>query len=222
MTRSRVPIVGALLLLAAVAGNALSQGTDQAGAFVKNLVEAINSKSLDRRKALVHPKSLACATAEPDSFYHAMVTRQARNTVPVNYKWKITPVPPDQPLMFEDKFDYPIRPTHALQLDFETGPTRGVTMILQIVYDAKRWHEVIACPKPETIAAGQAAGQAKAKRTERVQALVAKIPPQLKERVMELLKQGRRVDAIKHYQNGSGEDLTTAVEVVDMLASQGR
>src|SRR5574341_1079928 len=38
MTRLCVPIVGALVLLAAVAGNAVSQGTDQAGAFVKKLV----------------------------------------------------------------------------------------------------------------------------------------------------------------------------------------
>jgi hypothetical protein len=222
VTRSHVPIVGALLLLAAAAGNALSQGTDRPGGFVKDLVEAINSKSLDRRKALVHPKSLACATGEPGSFYHAMVTRQATNTVPDNYKWELTTIPLDQALMFEDKFDYPIRPTHALQLDFDTGPSRSMTMILQIVHEAKQWYEVIACPKPETIAAAQAARQAKVKRTERVQALLAKIPLQLKERVMELLKQGRRVDAIKHYQNGSGEDLTTAVDVVDMLASQGR
>lgn len=222
MTRSRVLIVGALLLLAVVAGNALAQGTDEAGAFVKNLVEAVNSKSLDRRKALVHPKALVCATAERASFYHWMVTQQARDTVPADYKWKITPSPPDQPLMFADKFDYPIRPTHVLQLDFETGPSRSMTMILLIVYDAKQWHEVIACPKPETIAAWQAARQAKAKRAERVQALAAKIPPQLKVRVMDLVKQGRSIDAIKHYQNASGEDLTTAVEVVELLTSQAR
>ncbi len=222
MTRSCILIVGALLLLAVAAGNALPQGTDEAGAFVKRLVEAINSKSLDRRKALVHPKSLVCATAEPGSFYHWMVTRQARSTLPADYKWKTTPVPPDQPLMFADKFDYPIRPTHVLQLDFETGPGRGMTMIFQIVYDAKQWHEVIACPKPETIAAGQAARQAEARQAERVQALAAKIPPQLKEQVMELLKQGRRIDAIKHYQDASGEDLTTAVDVVELLNSQAR
>lgn len=66
----------------------------------------------------MHPKSLVCATAEPGSFYYWAVTRQARNTVPADYKWKMTPVPTDQPLMFSDKFDYPIRPTHVLQLDF--------------------------------------------------------------------------------------------------------
>ena len=220
LTRSGVPIVGAVVLLATVAGNVFAQNIEQSGSFVENLVQAINSKSLDRRKALVHPQALVCATAEPDSFYHRLVTRQAKYTIPSDYKWKMTPIAPDQPLMFADKFDYPVRPTHVLQLDFETGPSRSMTMILQIVHDAKRWNEVIPCPKPDTIVAGRAARQAETKRAAKTRKLVAKIPPQLKERVMELLKQGRRIDAIKHYQSVSGEDLTTAVEVVNLLTSQ--
>ncbi len=222
MREPRVLVVGACLLLAGIAGNAWSQSTGEAGAFVKNLVEAINSKSLDRRKALVHPKSLVCATTEPSSFYHSMATRQARDSVPAGYKWKITPVQPGQPPLFADKFDYPVRPTHLLQLDFETGANRSKTMILQIVRDGTKWHEVIACPKPETVAAARAAGQARAERTKRAQMLVAKIAPQLKESVMALLRQGRRIDAIKQYQSASGEDLTTAVEVIELLKSQGR
>jgi hypothetical protein len=93
-------------------------------------------------------------------------------------------------------------------------------MMLQVVHDAKHWYEVIARPKPETIVAGRAARQAEAERAEKVRELAAKIPPQLKESVMELLKQGRRIDAIKHYQDLSGVDLTTVVEVVNLLTSQ--
>lgn len=168
----------------------------------------------------MHPQALVCATAEPDSFHHRMVTRQSKYTIPSDYKWKMTPIASDQTLMFADKFDYPVRPTHVLQLDFETGPNRSMTMILQVVHDAKRWNEVIACPKPDTIVAGRDARQAETKRAEKTSELVAKIPAQLKERVMELLKQGRRIVAIKHYQTVSGEDLTTAVEVVHLLTSQ--
>jgi hypothetical protein len=215
-------MLGAFLLLLTAADNALPQSAEQSAAFVKRLVEAINSKSLDRRKALVHPKSLACATAEPGSFYYWAVTRQARNTVPADYKWKMTPVPSDQPLMFADKFDYPIRPTHVLQLDFEAGPGRSTTIVLQIVYDARQWHEVVACPKPETAAAARAARQADAKRAERARELAAGVSPQLKQRLVGLVQQGRRIDAIKHYQEASGEDLTTAREVVELLTSQTR
>jgi hypothetical protein len=215
-------VVCALVLLAAAAESARAQGTDQAAAFVRGLVEAINSRSPDRRKALLHPKSVSCAGVESGSFYEEIVTRQARRGVPANYTWKMTQVPPQQPPMFEDKFDYPIRPTHLLQLDFETGPSRSTTMVLQLVYETNQWREVIGCPKPETIAAARAARQARAKRAERVRTLVAGTSPRLRDTVVKLFKEGRRVEAFKHYSSVSGEDLATAREVVELLAGQGR
>jgi len=44
------------------------------------------------------------------------------------------------------------------------------------------------------------------------------MPAELRSQVLELVKAGRRIDAAKHYQGASGEDLTTAVAVVDLLA----
>lgn len=210
--------MGAMMLLAVSVDRAQPQDDDQARAFVVSVVEALNSKSLERRRALLHPKSLPCATIEPDSFYTWMVTRQFKDSVPPDYKWKITPVPSDQPLMFADKFDYPVRPTHELQLDFELAPHRGKMMLLQLVRDANRWYEMTPCPRPETMAAARAARQAEGRRAERVKALVAALPAALKTQVLDLVKAGRRIDAAKHYQAASGEDLTTAVEVVDLLA----
>lgn len=212
----------ALLLIGVAAGDGYAQETDQASTFVKSLVEAINSKSLDRRKALLHPKALVCASAEPESFYVWSVTGQARETVSANHRWILTALPPDAPPMFADKFDYPIRPTHLLQIDTEADPTRGTTMIFQIVYDGNRWYDVTACPTPETIASARAARKAEAERAERVRALAASMPPELREMIVKLVKEGRRIDAIKHYQSASGEDLTTAVEVVEQVAPKAR
>ena len=210
-------LLGALVLLAATAGPALPQERDQA-AFVARVVEALNSKSLERRRALLHPKSLPCAGAAPDSFYSWVVARQSKDTVPANYRWKLTPMPADQPLPFADMFEYPIRPTHTLQLDFVPAPWTAKTMLLQVVHESGRWYEMTACPKPETVAAARAARQAEARRAEHVRALVAAMSPELKGRVLELVKAGRRIDAAKHYQSASGEDLTTATDVVELLA----
>ena len=217
-----VAAVGAMMLLAVSVDRARPQDDDQARAFVASVVEALNGKSAERRRALLHPKSLPCAIIGPDSFYTWMVTRQFKDPVPADYKWKITPVPPDQPLMFADKFDYPVRPTHILQLDFELAPHRGKTMLLHLVRDAHRWYEMTPCPRPETIAAARAARQAEARRAERVKTLVAAMPAELKRQVLELVKVGRRLDATKHYQAASGEDLTTAVEVLELLAPDDR
>ena len=53
-----------------------------ARSFVVRFVEAINSKSVERRRALLHPKSLPCASTASDSFYVWMVTRQFKDTDP--------------------------------------------------------------------------------------------------------------------------------------------
>jgi hypothetical protein len=217
VTRPRLAIALALALLAATASRALAQDADER-AFVVRLVEAINSKDVERRRALLHPKSLPCASTAPDSFYVWMVTRQFKDTIPANYTWTVTPVPLTELLMLSDKFDYPVRPTHTLQLDVNLSATRSKTMLLQLVHEGPRWFEMTACPKPETIAEARAARQAEAKRAERVQALVAAMSPELKGQLLELLRAGRRLDASKHYQAASGEDTTTAVEVLERLA----
>lgn len=219
MVDRRYQIICALLLLTAFDSAGQSQDAGQE-AFVRSLVEAINSGRIERRKALLHPKSLPCATGEANSFYSEMANRQARQTLPANYKWKITPIPPGRDPIFADKFDYPLRPTHLLQLDFPTGPTSSMSLVLQLVYDANQWREVTACPKPATIAAARAAEQARAEQAKKVQALVASIAPEVKQTVVKLLKEGRRVDAIKHYAEASGEDLATAKDVVELLAGQ--
>lgn len=198
------------------------QGTDPQAAFVQELVGAINSKNLDRRKALLHPKSAVCLTETSGSFHEAMFGRQARRGIPATYKWIVTPVPRDQPPMFGDPFDYPIRPTHLLQIDYATGPTHSTSVILQLVYDAGHWREVTACPTPETIAATREATTLRAKQTERIQALVAGISPALRHEVLNLIKAGRKVGAITHYATVSGEELSTAKAVVEQLEAQAR
>lgn len=99
-------------------------------------------------KAPLHPDSLRCATADKDALLDEQFARQARRPVPANVTWRLTPAPPGQPL-FADKFDYPVRPTHRLQLDFSNGP------------------------------------------------LLKDLSPKVKDEVVALLKDGRRIDAIR-------------------------
>ena len=217
MTRRRLVIAVAMAVLAAATGRALAQESE-ARPFVVHLVEIINSKSLERRRSLLHPASLPCASIEPELFYARMVTRQSRDTIPVDYTWKVDPVPPDEPLMFADKLDYRVRPTHMLQLTFNPAPSSSRTVVFQLVREGNRWFEITPCPKPAAIAEAREARRVEAQRAERVQGLVATMPPELKSQLLDLLRAGRRLDATKHYQAATGEDLTTSVEVVERLA----
>jgi hypothetical protein len=219
MTRFVIAVVCALILVAPV-GVPPTQSADSKAAFVEELVAAINSKSPDRRKALLHPKARVCATEASDSLQEEMFGRQAHRGIPTNYKWTVTPVPSSQPPLFADKFDYPIRPTHRLEIDYATGPTSSTSIVLQLVYDANQWREVTACPKPGTIEAAREAKKLRAKQAERVRALVAEVPPTLKNEMLKLIKEGRRVGAITRYATASGEDLATAKSVVEHLEAQ--
>jgi hypothetical protein len=139
----------------------------QAQTFVRALVEAMNSSDIARRKALVHPDSLRCATPGSGELLDEQFARQARRQVPTNVAWTLTPAHPGEPL-FADKFDYPVRPTHLLQLDFSTGPNRSTTIVLQLARHGNDWREVSACPKLETVAAAKVASQARAQHREKV------------------------------------------------------
>ena len=144
--------------------------------------------------------------------------RQAGRTVPTAYRWTATSVPPGEPLLFADKFDYAIRPSHVVQIDYETTPAHSVTLFVYVAHDGHRWREVLGCPTAETVAQARAAKAAEGKRAERVRALVTSTSPELRDAVLKLYRQGRRIDAYRHYERVSGEDLATAKDVVDQLA----
>ncbi len=110
-TTARVAIAIILMLLVPEPKGARAQGTDRQSAFVQTLVEAVNSRNKEQQKALLHPGSLVCGNAEGSSIFNESFSPRTRGPVPAKYRWRITQVPPGQPPMFSDKFDYPVRPT---------------------------------------------------------------------------------------------------------------
>ncbi len=218
MGMPRVLIAFFLVLLVPVPNGARAGGTDRQSAFVQALVKAGNSRDREQQKALLHPGSLACGNAEGISFFDDSFFPRTRGPVPADYRWRITRIPPGQPPMFADKFNYPVRPTHLLQIDYDPGPNRSTTLVVQIVYDEGRWSVVAACPTPETAAAAEKAKGVRTERATRARTLADGISPRLKETVVRLLKEGRRVDAIRQYAEATGEDITTAKEVVELLS----
>ena len=92
---------------------------------------------------------------------------------------------------------------------------------MQTVRDAGRWYVTAFCPKPGTRAQIDAA-RAAAPRVAAAQAQRVQMPPALKQQVLDLVKQGQKIAAIRHYEREAGVDLTTAKDVVDRLIEPGR
>jgi hypothetical protein len=223
MARPRFTATVACAAALLLAGPGVARGAAPAEAdraFVNAVVAAINSGSVDRRIALLHTKSLACVRSDSASVYRDMFLRQARRRIPSGYHFTIEAVNKGEAPPFSDLFRYPVAPTHTLDLTFDTGPGSSTTLVLLLARENDRWREVVGCLKPGTAAVMRAARAQRARDTQRAQGLAAHMAPALRDSVLTLFRQGHRIEAYQKYAGESGEDLTTAKEVVDILADR--
>ncbi len=97
-----------------------------------------------------------------------------------------------------------------------------MTILLQVTQSAGAWLQVMPCPTAEGLVAFRAAKKANAAQEARVKALAEGLPDPLRSEIAARVKAGKKIDAIKHYQAASGEDLTTTKGVVEALDASGR
>jgi hypothetical protein len=190
-----------------------------AKAFVGQLVAASNADDHAARRALLHPQAVACADLLRTTMGEAAFAPK-RQPVPSAYRWNIAPMADGSAGWFADNFDYPVRPTHQLQVDFETVPHRTESLMFQIVKLDDQWREIAGCPRPETILQARRAGEQRGQQNARIAELVKAMPPALESEIRRHFAEGRRIDAYRHYRDATREDLAIAKGVVDTLMSE--
>ena len=184
--------------------------------FAPHLVAAINGKKLEARKALLHPKTLACITPVSKPLIDESLSDQFRFNIPTDYLARAEAIPADRPLAGGDGVVLPVRPTHQVSLEWQAGTTH-VTFGAQIAYTAGAWREVWPCISDAKVPAMQAANEAGRKQRARAQSLAANLQPALRKELLDLLAKGQRIEAIKRYQEVSKEDLATSRSVVEQI-----
>jgi hypothetical protein len=214
-------LLAAFPLLFLLTGGAQVEDRQRPDGFARKFVEAVNSKDPERRTEIVHPLSRACMTTQTQPYYDWIFTRQARYVIPSTYTARATPLPQGAPPTPDGHAVYPVRPTHQLQIDFTSGPQSSASVIVLVVFDGARWREVLPCPHGDVIGRAKASQAEEEQRDQKAGVLVAQMPPPLRGELLDLLKAGRRVDAIRRYTDASGEDLTTARSVIDLLSPRG-
>lgn len=215
--------IGTMMVALLMAKNVY--GADDPGelVFVQKIVDSINRKDDDARRSLMHPDALACTHVQKKAMAEGAYVPKW-NPIPAHYRWQISPMSADMSGWFSDKFDYPVRPTHQLQIDFDSAPTRSQSIVLQIIRYGNEWREVTGCPKASTVAEAKAAAKARGQQEEKIRKLAETIAPKLKMEVQQQLVEGRKVDAIMHYRDVMNEDLVVAKGVIELLLkeSEGR
>ncbi|HTM59440.1 MAG TPA: hypothetical protein VL199_03695 [Burkholderiales bacterium] len=208
---------GCFLLIAGTA--AMATAADRADNpldFAPHLVAAIDGKKLEPRKALLHPKTLACITPVSKPLIDESLSDQFRYNIPKDYQVRAEPIAADRPLAVGDGVVLPVRPTQQLILEWQAGATH-VTFGAQIAYADGAWREVWPCISDAKVPAMRAANEERRKQRQRAQTLAANLQPALRKELLDLLAKGQRIDAIKRYQEVSKEDLTVSRAVVEAI-----
>lgn len=227
MRRPRALVLLALLWLAPLSGGAAAQSRDVAidpghRRFAEQYAAAARARDVEGYKRLVHPQSLACFTADNRDFLDDWTTRVFRwkwdgpyRLVAVRALGKGTP-PSAPPTMAT----YPVPPTHQIQIDLELGATRSATLIAEIASSGGAWLQVVPCPTAEGLAAFRASRKVGAAQEAQARTLVSGLAAPLRAELMDLLKSGRRLDAMRRYAAASGEELGMARRVIDLLEAE--
>lgn len=227
--RGAVTIPGVVLCLAL---GASGQTSDDAAAvrpaqlqFVRDYVAAMRSKDVQRAVTVLHPKYRACINQETQAFFDFFLVHTMRDQPTTDFKVeKITPVDAKQAAMRAaflpaDGFAYPVNPRYTIQVDFE--PTNNGTSLYSAVLDVApegdSWYLVGPCPNAKGMEFFRQRMEEGRRQRGEAKRLAAELKDPLLSQLQSLLKSGDRVGAIKEYSKQTGADLTTAVQVIEVL-----
>ena len=205
-----------LLLIAVPAFASAAESPDKPLDFAPRLVAAINGKKLEARRALLHPKTLACITPVSKPLIDESLSDQFRYNIPKDYQARAEALPVNRPLALSEGVVLPVRPTHQVYLEWQAGPTH-VTFGAQVAYVDGAWREVWPCISDTKVPAMRAANEARRQQLLRAQSLATNLQPALRKELLDLLAKGQRIEAIKRYQEVSKEDLSTSRAVVELI-----
>jgi hypothetical protein len=127
--------------------------------FLDAFIAANNARDIPKMKSMIHPKFLAAAQAfsahqpaAPGQTKPSIETMLFQPALPPNH-------PPfiaqrylkDSPLPQAAFMDWPIRPTHEVQVSFESTPHNIMVFRIELVREGDQWLAVGGLPNAEFI-----------------------------------------------------------------------
>ncbi|MEW5891327.1 MAG: hypothetical protein AB1768_20380 [Pseudomonadota bacterium] len=189
--------------------------------LAQRFVDAVTGKDAERRKEIVHPLTRACMNPRTQPYFDSIFSKQARFVTNTKPKVTVTPMAKVPAVIPTDGHsDYPIRPTHQIEIDFITDRYNISSVVLFVAHDGVQWREVLPCPRSDVIAQAKANQINERKQAERAASLKANMLGPLRAEIAALLKSEKKVDAILRYAAATGADIGTAKSVVELLMAE--
>jgi len=185
--------------------------------FAAAFVSAVNADDEEKLRALIHSRCLARITEDNEDFYNEVLLQALVNEIPKDYEIDATPIGENDSLPFGEVFDYPIRPTHNLQIRYAVSPDVGASIVQQLALENDRWAIVIPCPSAEALVTMRESKALVENRKARAKELIRELNDPLLSEVKELLEQERTIEAYQRYSEATGETLATAADVLALI-----
>jgi hypothetical protein len=127
---------GLLLVTCVAAGIACAQSPGNGRSpenFAPALVEAIRTGGGEMRLAVIHSESKRCITPATQPYFDWIFRGQARTAGPGRLAVSAQLLDAVATALSTDgRSDYPVKPSHRLQIDFSEGPYKGSTLITYV------------------------------------------------------------------------------------------
>jgi len=121
-------------------------------------ISAVNSDDRQKLEGLVHSQCRAHITPDNRGFFDAAFDHDLAESVPAQHEWGFVRMPEGPPPL-SHAFNFPVRPTHQLQITFGDDPEEPERITHYVARDGKRWAIVIPYPTEEALARMREAGR---------------------------------------------------------------
>lgn len=113
-------------------------------------IAAVNERSTEKQKAIVHLRCFANLSAVQKQFLDETLARDFRKTVTEKRTIKVKQL--EGPgLPFGDMMEWPVKPTHQLEIEFSTGENSSTSIIRFIAKEKDQWFIIIPMLNAENL-----------------------------------------------------------------------
>jgi hypothetical protein len=188
--------------------------------LVEPWMNAVLAKDSARVLRFLHPKVQACVNDETREYFESGNTLKPPGLTSRHHIVGLTPWKSPGPLwnLPADGFSYPVPPVYEITLDGDQSDTQ---IIRYVAPSGAAWFIVAPCPNEKGVVfIRQKAAEGRAQK-ERVLRLLAELRDPLLSQIKDLLKQHRKIDAVKRYQQATGvQDTAVVVMLMSALDQQ--
>jgi hypothetical protein len=186
--------------------------------FVSAFIEAANAKNAAAMRKLILPESLACYSKDTEPHLDHWVAKRLRYTIPPDYKVRFASY--GGHLRASPFFSTPGRPTDTMEIEFSVEGGRHIKLSEFAVQRGGSYQLFAPCFSAigvERFKAHQAEREAGMRKAREV---YSTLKDPLRARLMALVKEGKRRDALNLCMHELSLDRKTAAYVVDLATGR--